>query len=174
MLSSREQSNIIPLISAESLGYVWTAMKLLDRVRDVGLRRHLARSTIACYRSWITEFLRFSRSEGRWRMPGELRAAGVERFLTHLARDRRVSASTQNQRCALSCFSTSRFWSRNWARTIWGASTRSERDDQRACRRCHSSATYTGTSENFRKLPIWARSSQLRGAVETECERGEA
>jgi hypothetical protein len=61
------------------LGYVWDAMKLLDRVRDVGLRRRLARSTIACYQSWITEFLRFSRLEGRWRMPAELRAAEVER-----------------------------------------------------------------------------------------------
>ena len=35
-------------------------MSLLDRVRDVGLRRRLARSTIACYQSWIREFLRFN------------------------------------------------------------------------------------------------------------------
>lgn len=72
------------------------AMKLLDRVGDVGLRRRLAASTIACYQSWISEFLRFNRVQGRWRMPAELSAADVERFLTHLARDRRVSASTQN------------------------------------------------------------------------------
>jgi site-specific recombinase XerD len=78
------------------------AMKRLDRVRDVGMRRHLARSTISCYQSWMTEFLRFSRSQGRWRSPAELRAADVEPFLTHLARDRRVSASTRNQAlCAI-------------------------------------------------------------------------
>ncbi|HEY7087698.1 MAG TPA: integron integrase [Tepidisphaeraceae bacterium] len=77
-------------------------MKLLDRVRDVGMRRHLARSTIACYQSWIGEFLRFSRVQGRWRTPGELYAPEIEKFLTYLARDRRVSASTQNQAlCAI-------------------------------------------------------------------------
>ncbi|MGB7157840.1 MAG: integron integrase [Tepidisphaeraceae bacterium] len=77
-------------------------MRLLDRVRDVGLRRHLAASTIACYRSWIREFLHFSRLDGQWRAPAELFAADVERYLTFLARDRRVSASTQNQAtCAI-------------------------------------------------------------------------
>jgi integron integrase len=77
-------------------------MKLLDRVRDVGLRRHLAQSTIGCYQSWIGEFLRFGRLDGKWRSPAELFAGDVERYLTHLARDRRVSASTQNQAiCAI-------------------------------------------------------------------------
>jgi hypothetical protein len=70
-------------------------MRLLDRVGDVGLRRRLARSTVACYQSWIGQFPRFSRVQGRWRAPGELGAPDVERFLTHLARDRRVSGSTQ-------------------------------------------------------------------------------
>jgi hypothetical protein len=65
-------------------------MKLLERVGDVGLRRRLAASTIACYQSWIAEFLRFSRAQGRWRTPAELFAADVERYLTHLARDRRT------------------------------------------------------------------------------------
>lgn len=77
-------------------------MKLLQQARDVGLRRRLAGSTIACYQSWIVDFLRFSKVEGRWRTPAELFAADVERYLTHLARDRRVSASTQNQAlCAI-------------------------------------------------------------------------
>lgn len=77
-------------------------MKLLDRVRDVGLRKHLARSTIECYQGWIEDFLRCSRDGGRWRTPAELGAGDVERYLTHLARDRRVAASTQNQAlCAI-------------------------------------------------------------------------
>jgi hypothetical protein len=66
-----------------------TVMKLLDRVGDVGLRKHLARSTIECYQGWIRDFLRCSRDRGRWRTPVELGAADVERYLTHLARDRR-------------------------------------------------------------------------------------
>src|SRR5437588_12979114 len=77
-------------------------MKLMDRVRDVAVRRHLAAATIECYGAWIDEFLRFSRVDGRWRHPRELRAPQVEAFLTHLARDRRLSASSQNQAtCAI-------------------------------------------------------------------------
>jgi integrase len=77
-------------------------MKLLERVRDVAVRRHLARSTIECYQSWIVQFLCFSRCNGAWRRPGDLAAADVERFLTHLARGRRLSASSQNQAtCAI-------------------------------------------------------------------------
>lgn len=77
-------------------------MSLLDRVRDVGLIRHLSGSTIHCYQSWISDFLRFSRENGRWRHPSEMGAAEVEAYLTHLARDRRISASTQNQAlCAI-------------------------------------------------------------------------
>jgi integron integrase len=72
-------------------------MKLLQRVADVGARRRLARGTVACYSDWIVKFLRFSRDGARWRRPEELAAAEVERFLTHLAVRRRVSASTQNQ-----------------------------------------------------------------------------
>jgi integron integrase len=77
-------------------------MKVLDRIADVGMVRHLVRSTIACYQSWVAEFLRFSRVQGEWRHPVELRGPEVERFLTHLARDRRLSASSQNQAlCAI-------------------------------------------------------------------------
>ena len=77
-------------------------MKLLQRVCDVGLRRHLAKVTIECYQLWITQFLRFCRVEGKWRHPREIRAADVGAFLTHLARDRKLSASSQNQAtCAI-------------------------------------------------------------------------
>jgi integron integrase len=77
-------------------------VNLLDQVRDVGLRRHLARATIRCYQAWIADFLRFSRQGDRWRHPRELFAPDVERFLTQLARDRRLSASSQNQAtCAI-------------------------------------------------------------------------
>lgn len=77
-------------------------MTLLQRIRDVGMRRRLARSTISRYQDWIIQFLRFSRSGSNWRHPRELFAVDVEAYLTHLARHRRVSASTQNQAmCAI-------------------------------------------------------------------------
>jgi hypothetical protein len=85
-LSSRKQSNIIPLISAEGLGYVWDAMKLLDRVRDVGLRRRPARSTIACYQSWISEFLASAAWRGDGVRPVMTHAIGKpRRRATHIA-----------------------------------------------------------------------------------------
>lgn len=77
-------------------------MKLLERLRDVALRRRLAAETIACYQAWVRKFLEFSRADGAWRHPRELFAGDVECFLTHLAKDRRLSASSQNQAtCAI-------------------------------------------------------------------------
>lgn len=72
-------------------------MRVLERLVDVGRRRHLSPRTIECYRSWVAQFLRFHRRAAEWRHPRDLRAAEVGAFLTHLARDRRCSASTQNQ-----------------------------------------------------------------------------
>jgi integron integrase len=78
-------------------------VKLLQRVSDVAARRHLADRTVECYRAWILDFLQFSRDrDGRWRTPGELTSPDVEAYLTHLARARRLSASSQNQAtCAI-------------------------------------------------------------------------
>lgn len=78
-------------------------MKLLDRLSMVGARKHLARSTIECYRNWVRQFLCFHRaSNGSWRMPCDLRGPELSSFLTHLAVDRRCSASSQNQAvCAI-------------------------------------------------------------------------
>jgi integron integrase len=74
-------------------------MKLMDRARNAGKVLHLAEATVDCYCRWIREFLAFSRVDGCWVEPALLGAADVERFLTHLAVDRRVAASTQNQAC---------------------------------------------------------------------------
>jgi site-specific recombinase XerD len=80
-----------------------TIMKLLDRLSDVAVRRHLSASTVACYRGWILDFLSFCRDpDGRWREPAGLGVPEVEQFLTHLAGGRRLSASSQNQAmCAI-------------------------------------------------------------------------
>lgn len=72
-------------------------MRLMERLDAVAARRRLAPRTIECYRMWIKDFLHFSRVDGRWRHPNELHAPEVEQFLNHLARERRLSASSQNQ-----------------------------------------------------------------------------
>ena len=48
---------------------------------------------------WVEKFLRYhkDRNDGVWRHPTELGKAEMEQYLTFLAVDQRVSASTQNQ-----------------------------------------------------------------------------
>src|SRR5437870_1324495 len=67
--------------------------KLLDQVSDVARLRHLSLRTEETYRNWIKRFILF---HGK-RHPRDLDAEAVRSFLTHLAVDGRVAASTQNQ-----------------------------------------------------------------------------
>src|SRR5947199_3117001 len=67
--------------------------RLMDRVRDVMRVKHYSLRTERSYCDWIERFIRFH----RMRHPSEMAAAEVGEFLTHLARDGQVSASTQNQ-----------------------------------------------------------------------------
>jgi integron integrase len=72
-------------------------MMLLDQVRQLLRVRHYSYRTEQCYVAWIEQYLRFAKGDGPWRHPRELGAGDVERFLSHLALARHVSASTQNQ-----------------------------------------------------------------------------
>lgn len=74
--------------------------RLLSVVRDRIRRLHYSLRTEKAYLHWIHRFVRFSGN----RHPRTLGAADVERFLTHLAVDRKVSASTQNQALAAVLF----------------------------------------------------------------------
>jgi integron integrase len=67
--------------------------RLLDQVSDVARLRHLSLRTEQTYRTWIKRFILF---HGK-RHPRELDAEAVRAFLTHLAVNERVAASTQNQ-----------------------------------------------------------------------------
>lgn len=67
--------------------------KLLDQVSDIARLRHLSLRTEQAYRNWIKRYIFF---HGK-RHPRELDAEAVRLFLTHLAVDGKVSASTQNQ-----------------------------------------------------------------------------
>jgi len=67
--------------------------RLLDRVREAIRVRHYAIRTEAAYTDWARRFILF---HGK-RHPLEMGAAEVEAFLTHLAVERQVASSTQNQ-----------------------------------------------------------------------------
>jgi integron integrase len=67
--------------------------KLLDRVREAIRVRHYSRRTEEAYLAWIKRFIFFHGV----RHPAEMGAAEINAFLTHLAVDGHVSASTQNQ-----------------------------------------------------------------------------
>jgi integron integrase len=67
--------------------------KLVDQVRDVIRRKHFSIRTEQSYVDWIRRFILFHNK----RHPREMAEAEVTEFLSHLARDGRVAASTQNQ-----------------------------------------------------------------------------
>lgn len=67
--------------------------RLVDQVRDVMRVKHYSLRTERTYWEWIERFIRFS----GMRHPGEMGEAEVSAFLTHLAREGNVAASTQNQ-----------------------------------------------------------------------------
>jgi hypothetical protein len=69
------------------------APKLLDRVRDAVRTRHYSRRTEEAYVHWIRRYIVF---HGKAH-PSTLGAEAISAFLTWLAVQRNVSASTQNQ-----------------------------------------------------------------------------
>ena len=72
--------------------------KLLDHVRAVARMRHLSLRTEQAYSDWIRRFILFHDK----RHPSEMGAEHIRLFLSHLAVEGRVAASTQNVAlCAL-------------------------------------------------------------------------
>jgi site-specific recombinase XerD len=65
----------------------------MDRFREEMQVRHYARRTITCYAQWVKRFLRFH----GMRHPREMGEEEINAFLSHLATEGQVSASTQNQ-----------------------------------------------------------------------------
>ncbi|MBU6151836.1 MAG: phage integrase N-terminal SAM-like domain-containing protein [Chloroflexi bacterium] len=72
-------------------------MKLLDQVRDTLRLHHYAPRTEKAYLAWIERYIRFSKTPEGFRHPRDCGVAEVTAFLTHLAAQRDVAASTQNQ-----------------------------------------------------------------------------
>ena len=73
---------------------------LIQRYRELLQSRHYARRTVKTYEQWLRRFLRFH----SLRHPRDMGSAEVNAFLSHLAVDLKVSASTQNQALAALLF----------------------------------------------------------------------
>ena len=67
--------------------------RLLDRVRSALRARHYSRRTEQAYVAWIRRYILF---HGK-RHPADMAVLEITRFLTSLAVDGKVAASTQNQ-----------------------------------------------------------------------------
>ena len=67
--------------------------KLLDQLRAALRVRHCSRRTEEAYAHWVARYIRFHDI----RHPREMGAVEINAFLTHLAVDGHVAASTQNQ-----------------------------------------------------------------------------
>lgn len=78
--------------------------KLLEQMRNKLRAGHYSIRTEQSYLDWARRYILFHRK----RHPREMGAAEVEAFLTHLAVDRSVAASTQNQALAALLFLYSR------------------------------------------------------------------
>jgi integron integrase len=91
-----EQSRSLPRARTDVASNANAAIgrpKLLDRVRHAIRAKHYSRRTETAYVDWIRRYIVFHKK----RHPSELGAPEIAAFLTWLASNRRVSASTQNQ-----------------------------------------------------------------------------
>ena len=87
-------------MDSDSTSGVAQPPKLLDQVRFLIRAKHYSRRTEIAYVDWIRRFILF---HGK-RHPKEMGRVEVEAFLSHLAVDRKVAASTQNQALAALLF----------------------------------------------------------------------
>lgn len=108
--------------------------KLLDQVRSELRKRHYSHRTEEAYISWIRRFICFHKV----RHPSSMGRPEVEAFLSFLATDRNVAASTQNQASGLCCSFTGAFCGPAWT----GWTTWCGRKSRNAC----PSSSHTGKS----------------------------
>jgi hypothetical protein len=85
--------------------------KLLDRARDALRVRHMSLRTEKAYLHWIRRYILF---HGK-RHPREMGEPEINAFLTHLAVEGEVSASTQTQALCALLFSIASSSSARWA-----------------------------------------------------------
>jgi len=83
-----------PFVVRETTQVTPPKPRLLDRVRAALRARHYSRRTEEAYVAWIKRYIFFFHAQ---RHPAEMGAEEVTRFLSSLAVDGHVAASTQNQ-----------------------------------------------------------------------------
>ncbi len=72
--------------------------KLLDQLRDAIRIKHYSYPTEKTYVHWVKRYILFHKAkQGFARHPAEMGTPEIEAFLSHLAQEANVSASTQNQ-----------------------------------------------------------------------------
>lgn len=76
---------------------VLQSIRLLDQVKERIRYLHYSLSTEKTYLYWVKFFVRWHGRNGSMRHPREMGSREVEAFLTMLASERQVSASTHNQ-----------------------------------------------------------------------------
>ena len=85
-------------------------MRLLEAVHARVRVRHLSPRTEQAYAGWVKRFVRYHGC----RHPREMGDREIGLFLTSLAVDANVSASTQNQALARCSSCTARCWAFQW------------------------------------------------------------
>lgn len=78
-------------LPVEDPGSVDTRPRLLDEMRKVARMRHLSLRTEQAYISWVRRYIRFHNK----RHPREMGEAEIRAFISHLAVERDITASTQ-------------------------------------------------------------------------------
>ena len=98
-------------------GLVMTQKKLLERVRNKSRVLHYSKRTEEAYCRWIHRFLVFhrNRNHGQWIHPDDMTSNDVEEFLTVIAVENKVAASTQNQALSAILFLFNKVLSRDVA-----------------------------------------------------------
>ncbi len=69
-------------------------IKLMDQVRQVLRYHHYAYRTEQAYCDWIVRYIKYFRSK---KHPRDMGKTEIDAYLSHLATERKVSASTQRQ-----------------------------------------------------------------------------
>jgi hypothetical protein len=89
---SHPRYSLAPLVSAwDRTSAAMPTPKLLDRVRTVARVRHVSLSTERAYVGWIRRFILFHHKKH----PREMAEPEIRQFISHLAVDAKISASTQ-------------------------------------------------------------------------------
>ena len=73
------------------------SFRLLDQVRERVRYLHYSLSTEKTYLNWVRFFVRWHGGNGTMTHSRDMEAKQIEAFLTMLATERKVSASTHNQ-----------------------------------------------------------------------------